>query len=273
MSSPTLQIAGVRIRLAGPLDWMSEIAVRYEPYLSGRPADLEVEVEPGDAPRGKEWPFPGVTSKGRTLILSRLDFFAEIDGRRGHAVLRDPRMALDSFLRVLLSERLADRGGFLVHATAIGGRLFPGVSDADKSTLARLAPPGSVLSDELVAVVRPHLHGTPFWGSYARGTNTDRRRLEAILFLDRHRAECVRAISAPDALARLLECVVCFRDDECRARWMLAEAARVVGSVSCFTLSYDARKTGYRELERRLRIHHNGTKTPRRKRRHHSRGA
>lgn len=90
--------------------------------------------------------------------------------------------ALDSLLRVLLSWKLLDRQGFLLHAATVirGGRayIFTGRSGAGKSTVASMSPAGSVLTDEISLLRRENgvwrAYGTPFWGEFrAAGSNTN----------------------------------------------------------------------------------------------------
>jgi hypothetical protein len=84
---------------------------------------------------------------------------------------------LDCLLRILLTWMLLPRAGFLLHAATVirDGRayLFAGKSGAGKSTVASLAPEGSVLTDELSLVRREggvwQAYGTPFWGEFHAG--------------------------------------------------------------------------------------------------------
>ncbi len=258
MVSTTLGIAGVRICLRGSYRSIGRAMRRYSPYLvSGRP-DLTLEWREGRVPKSSHWPNPSVISgTGGKLVLSRRDFFGEISGRKGSFSSQPKLLALDSFLRVLMTEILADRGGILVHSVAIGNRLFPGRSDAGKTTLASLAPKAKVLSDEIVAVVpnrtRYQLCSTPFWGSFRRGTNTERNFLRSLFFLHRKRMERVDRIDAAEAAVRLLECVLCFRDDHERASQILGMAGKITRAVPAFTLSYNARISDYRTVESRLK--------------------
>ncbi len=249
----SIRVAGVTIRLEGAVE---SAARRYAPYAQAGTPDLVLELVEGEPPKSRRWPFPSVTRDRGVIVASRRDFCATVSRGRGRAITRGDPKAIDSVLRILLSEILAERGGMLVHSAAIGGRLFPGKTDAGKTTLASLAGASRVLSDELPAVVPARsgfdLFGTPFWGSFVRGTNLERRRLRSVFFLDRHRREWIRRIDAADAAVRLLECVLCFLDEDARARNFLSSAARVVSSVPCFALSYDATRTGWRELSRRL---------------------
>lgn len=258
VSEFALSIAGVRMRLRGAERSIARVRRRYAPYRCGGKAELTLDWEEGEPPRGAGWPDPSVTLLGRgRRVLSRRDFHGEI-GPRGGTLITDSRAtALDSVLRIILSEILAGRGGMLVHSAAIGDRLFPGRSESGKSTLASLSPRRRVLSDELVAVVpagRGFVQcGTPFWGSFARGTSTERRPVRNIYFLQRRKRESIRDITPAEAVTRLMECILCFVDTPERGKTLLRAASKLVTSAPCRVLSYDVDKTPYRALDRRLR--------------------
>ena len=87
---------------------------------------------------------------------------------------------LDSLLRILLSVVLLEKRGFLLHAATVvrNGKayVFMGRSGAGKSTVASLAPAGTVLTDEISLIRCDHgawqAYGTPFWGEFrAEGQN------------------------------------------------------------------------------------------------------
>lgn len=258
LSEITIEVAGVGFRLRG--DWapIRAAARRYSPYRRSGQADLVVDWRIGTPPRARHWPFPFVSRDDQgTLTISRRDFQGETRGTRCALVTGKSPMALDTFLRIVVSEMLIERGGLLVHAASLGGRLFPGKSGAGKSTLASLAPRRRVLSDEVSAVVPAprgfFLCGTPFWGSFVRGTNRERNPLRAIYVLKRRKREEIRALDKAEAAMRLLECALGFREDDEQNRRLLEIAARVVSAVPCFALSYDARSMVWRELNERLR--------------------
>ena len=96
------------------------------------------------------------------------------------------------------------------------------------------------------------LCGTPFMGGFARGTNANRRRLRSIFFLNRKKREFVKEIAASEAALRMLECALCFRDDRKRSGDVLRAVTRVVTTVPCFQLSYDKKRTSWRQLKPRL---------------------
>ena len=258
MSDLTLHIAGIRIRLRAPASQLGRARRRYAPYVTSGRADIVIDWETGDPPKTRYWPEPRVIRSGRgRFSFSRRDFYGEVNGRKGKFITSGDRvlrpLALDSSLRVLLSELLAQGGGMLVHSAAIDGWMFPGPTMAGKSTLARLAPRKRVLTDELVAVTPGFtLRATPFWGSFVRGTSTRSHPMRALFFLRRRKREAIQPITPSVAASRLLECALCFSDEEDGSRRLLRSAVKIVRAVPCFWLSYDVKKTGFRELEKRL---------------------
>ncbi len=115
-------------------------------------------------------------------------FVHEFEGARvlagaNESCLRGARSEykLDSLLRILLTWKLLECRGFLLHAATVvrDGRayVFTGHSGAGKSTIASLSPEGSVLTDE-ISLLRYECgewraYGTPFWGEFrAAGCNS-----------------------------------------------------------------------------------------------------
>lgn len=127
---------------------------------------LNQETLPGNATADFGYEFEGA-------VLRALSNGIRFDGVKN-------QYALDSLLRVLLSWKLLDHHGFLLHAATIirDGKayIFTGRSGAGKSTVATLSPQGSVLTDEISLLRRENgvwrAYGTPFWGDFkAAGSN------------------------------------------------------------------------------------------------------
>src|SRR5208282_4782652 len=92
--------------------------------------------------------------------MERGDFRAEWDPRQRHGRIRQTPnpYAIDSVLRIVHTLLLASEGGFLLHASsAIRNRkafLFSGLSEAGKTTMARLAPADAILLTDEASYVR-----------------------------------------------------------------------------------------------------------------------
>ena len=226
---------------------------RYAAFLTGGAADLDVNVSLYDEAFGPFREEPVVAGDGRAWRVMRHDLDLElVPGLVRGVLLRTPA-ALDSLLRIVLSFELLKRGGFLCHAAAVDGWLFPGISGAGKSTLGVLAPLKRLLADELVGVLGTTLWGTPFRGDFKIGRNNVSRPLEAVVLLDRRAPRGVVPVSKAAAMAMLLRCALCFAGDAPTGRRLLQAARRCVVSSPTLRLSYDARRTPFSAVERGIR--------------------
>jgi hypothetical protein len=183
------------------------------------------------------------------LAVERGDFSAilDLDRRCGRVALNAPNeFSIDSFLRIAYTLALLDVPGLVVHAASLirGGKayLFCGRSGAGKTTLTRLSPDATLLSDELsigtMSNGRVRCHGTPFWGELARAGEDRCAPLHAIFFLHHGRRHKADALKSGDALRRLLSTVLFFaREPELTAR-VLGIASTLIESVPSFDLHF-----------------------------------
>jgi hypothetical protein len=138
----------------------------------------------------------------------------------------------------------------LVHSCGLRhaevGVVFPGRSGAGKTTLARKAPDtDDVLSDEIVALRRDdegswRVHGTPFWGDFARGGISMRSwPLRTIAYLAQAPSDTVTMtpIVSSDATLRLLGCFLSFALDRETVERNLALAVQLCAEVRCVEAS------------------------------------
>lgn len=126
--------------------------------------------------------------------------------------------ALDSLLRMFLSWALLPEQGFLLHAATVmhDGKayVFFGRSGAGKSTISRLSPPGSVLTDEISLLKcvdgEWRAFGTPFWGEFrAEGQNTS-APVAGFFRLMQSSSNRVERLRPAELLKALLPCVLFF---------------------------------------------------------------
>ncbi len=223
---------------------------RYAPFLVAPPGDWLLRVDLG--PRG-DVPGEGVVVERDggpdRFDLSRYDFAGRLDLARRVAdvtLAEAHELTLDSLLRVMLSLALIPGRGLLVHAASLvregRGYLFPGVSGAGKTTLARLSADATLLSDELSIVTvgddGARVHGTPFWGELARAGEAGAAPLAGIYF-PRHAPEhAVTPLAERAALTRILPTVMSFaREPDVVAR-VVALAADLVAHVPGFILDF-----------------------------------
>jgi len=197
-----------------------------------------------------------VTATAKTLAVSRWDLRVKLAAEPGKRVqyrgagrCEMSPLAVDCMLRVIYASLLPRVGGMLIHSCGLRhaevGVVFPGQSGAGKTTLARKAPDADdVLSDELVAVRRAddgwRVHGTPFWGDFARGGTSMRSwPLRTLAFLAQAPRDTVTMtpILSADATLRLLGCFLSFTTDRETVKRNLAVAIAVCAEVRCVEAS------------------------------------
>jgi hypothetical protein len=152
---------------------------------------------------------------------------------------------------------LLERGGVLLHASSVvsNGRAFAfvGPSGAGKTTMARLAAPRAVLSDEVTAL-RPRgsrpgdstrkpafdCFPTPFWGDMPRERAGSAAPLALIGFpVHADGGELrLREATPADAFSRLLHCVFAFDLSRNEKASVLDATAAIVEAVSCMHVEY-----------------------------------
>jgi hypothetical protein len=192
-----------------------------------------------------------VKATDKALSISRWDLAVRLAARRargrtvwvGAGRVRMSPISLDAALRVIWSALLPREDALLVHSCGLRhaaiGVVFPGVSGQGKTTLARKAPDADdVLSDELIVIRRSpagdgwRVHGTPFWGDFARGGLSMRSwPLRAVAFLAQRDRVQMTPVTSSEATLRLLECMLCFQTDRATVARNLALVTRLCGEV------------------------------------------
>jgi hypothetical protein len=162
------------------LDGLSErqaddLARRFRPFVvesAARP-DVHVVLHPAGVDRFLRMRRDGSRETyrlesrrtGERLVLWSYEFAGRLDPSEGRATLAlvEERGAqfdrgLENFLRVLTAFYILERGGLLLHASAVvrdgAAHLFFGPSGRGKTTVTHLSPEDVVLSDDLSLLVR-----------------------------------------------------------------------------------------------------------------------
>ncbi len=214
MHSRTLAVAGLAIRIRGQAEDMAMLDTRYGPFLASdvERTDAEITVRLA-SPVGPPWQSETleVGERGDLFSLRSQGFDAQITADGAQATLRAPRLerCVDAVLRYVLSRRLLEQGGLLLHASAViraeRAWIFAGPSGVGKTTIgAHLA--GELLCDEAVALRERDgeliCHATPYW------TATPRSAVVAGLVFPEHGcSDAMHALSPARALAKLVSCV------------------------------------------------------------------
>ena len=204
-SSLVVEIGGLPIRLhCDDPSFIRLLSDRYKVYACTYSGGLQVEPTPVFdfeielAPPGTESSDDdlSVTWDSGRWLMRRGDFSAEWNPStaRGRIQQTINPYSLDSVLRIVHTLLLARKGGFLIHSSSAirNGRafLFPGISGAGKTTMARLAPAdATLLTDEISYVTRQDGRyfavGTPFFGELARVGENERAPIECVYLLEK----------------------------------------------------------------------------------------
>lgn len=225
-----------RFRIQAPSGFLRELEARYAPFLL--PPSPRVREDFSFSLRTrKSAPPSGEKLSVRPGRIRRWDF----DVRCGQGTCADNLYTFDTLLRILWSERL---DGALVHGCGIrdgdAGYLFPGVSGAGKTTLARkVGEVGNVLSDEIIPVQgRWRISASPFWGEFGRGEGSLRSfPLAVAAFPKKGRRFKVAKLTRAEAARRILETMVCFRTDAKTVKRNLEWASALAKEIRCVEIT------------------------------------
>jgi len=208
------------------------LSVKLSPSQMRDPeADVEVWLD------GPEW-------KMRRGDFSA--FWNPVEGRGQICQTANP-YAIDSVLRIVHTLMLAPAGGFLLHASSAirNGKafLFSGVSEAGKTTMARLAPADAILLTDEASYVRKAAdsyiaYGTPFAGELAEPGRNISAPIAALYLLKKSPKNCIEQISAADAIQRVLRNILFFAHQPEFVRQVFDSACAFVTSVPVYQLSF-----------------------------------
>jgi hypothetical protein len=233
-------IAG-RVQLgAAPEPFLAQARARYGAFTmppspdvsTGFTLRLALPPTPSAPPDAKAHPLT-VKATDAAISIKRWDIDVRLRARRvgrrtewvGSGRCDMNPFSLDCVLRVVWSVLLPREDALLVHSCGLRhaeiGVVFPGRSGLGKTTLARKAPDADdVLSDEMIAIRRSpadgtwRVHGTPFWGDFARGGISMRSwPLRALAFLAQRESVVMSPITSSESALRLLGTMLCFQRD------------------------------------------------------------
>jgi hypothetical protein len=142
---------------------------------------------------------------------------------------------------------LARTGGFLLHASSAvrNGKafLFSGLSEAGKTTMARLAPPDVALLTDEASYVRKVgasylAYGTPFAGELGAPGKNISAPIAAVYLLARAAENKIEPVEPSQAVRRLMRNVLFFAQDAKLVRSVFDSVCAFVAAVPIFQLSF-----------------------------------
>jgi len=230
----------------------------FERILRGRYGDY---IRPGTASRFAlrvQLTGPGVVDpdadaevwlEDREWKMVRGDFRASWNPaeRRGQVFQTANPYSIDSVLRIVHTLMLAPEGGFLLHASSAvrNGKafLFSGLSEAGKTTIARLAPADvTVLTDEASYVRKVDgqyfAYGTPFAGELGAPGKNISAPVAALYLLKKAPDNRIEGIDPADAIQRLLRNILFFAHQPDMVRQVFEAACAFVSAVPVYQLSF-----------------------------------
>ncbi len=198
---------------------------------SFRDADTEVRFE------DREWK------------ITRGDFRASWNPseRKGRVQQTANPYSIDAVLRIVHTLMLAPEGGFLLHASSAvrNGKafLFSGVSEAGKTTMARLAPPDVTLLTDEVSYIRKmdgryFAFGTPFAGEFGEPGKNISAPIAAVYLLVKASGNRIEEIDPSEAAKRLLRNILFFAHQPELVRQVFEAACAFVEAVPAYELSF-----------------------------------
>jgi hypothetical protein len=190
-----------------------------------------------------------VWMEGPEWRMERGDFRARWNPAEGSGEVRQSAnpYSIDSVLRILHTLMLAPEGGFLLHASSAvrNGKafLFSGVSEAGKTTMARLAPPdAAVLTDEASYVRkvggRYFAFGTPFAGELGEPGKNISAPIAALYFLAKGSENRIDPVDSAAAIQRLLRNILFFAHQPEMVRQVFDAACAFVAAVPVYQLTF-----------------------------------
>jgi hypothetical protein len=247
--SIVVEIAGLPVGFTAVHGQMRRLLLeRYRNFLSRSTttaAEFDVDVVE-DPPCGAE-PELRVEADGDVWRMARGDFDATWDAstRRGRITQTLNPYSTDSVLRIVHSLLLGADAGFLLHASSLvaDGRayVFTGQSGAGKTTMAMMAPAGSMLLTDEISCIRRTADGwtafgTPFAGELGTSGEQVSAPLAGIFRLVQGPGNRIDAMTPAQAVRTLMRNILFFTPD--RDALVLDIVCALAAAVPVRTLTF-----------------------------------
>jgi hypothetical protein len=246
-----IEIGGIPIALeTNDAGFLALLRGRYGEYMTlGGKSDFKFRVELCEPDSFNPDDDATVWLEDGEWHLERGDFRAcwSPETREGLIHQAPNPYSIDSVLRITHTLLLAKTGGFLLHASSAvrNGKafLFSGLSEAGKTTIARLAPPDATLLTDEASYVRrlddQYLaYGTPFAGELGEPGKNVSAPIAAVYLLAKSPENRITRIEPAEAIRRLLRNILFFAHDEELVRQVFESACAFVAAVPVYQLSF-----------------------------------
>ena len=181
--------------------------------------------------------------------MERGDFRAEWNPELHHGRIHQTAnpYSIDAVLRIVHTLLLAREGGFLLHASSAvrNGRafLFSGLSEAGKTTMARLAPSDVVLLTDEASYIRKigteyRAFGTPFAGDLGKPGKNVSAPIAAVYLLAKAKENRIDPVLPAVAVRRLMRNILFFTHDPSLVQLVFQSACAFVSTMPIFQLSF-----------------------------------
>jgi len=246
-----IEIGGIPIALeTNDAGFVTLLRGRYGDYMRlGGKSDFKFRVELIEPDSFNPDDDAAVWLEDGEWRLERGDFRARWSPETREGLIRQTPnpYSIDSVLRITHTLLLAKTGGFLLHASSAvrNGKafLFSGLSEAGKTTIARLAPhDATLLTDEASYVRRLNdqylAYGTPFAGELGEPGKNVSAPIAAVYLLAKSQENRITKIEPAEAIRRLLRNILFFAHDEELVRQVFESACAFVAAVPVYELSF-----------------------------------
>jgi hypothetical protein len=174
--------------------------------------------------------------------------FLDFVQREGWACLTEEDM-WENVPRIAYFNKFLELRGLLLHAAGLvkNGKayIFPGVSGSGKTTIVRLSPVLTLLSDEISAIRLNGENGspviglgTPFYGEWGLPGENVAAPVKGLYFLKKAEEHRLTPLTSIEALNRLLPCIFTFTNMERRLKQVIDYAIELVSRVPAFALEF-----------------------------------
>jgi len=225
---------------------------RFAGFLSnnGSSAVLKLKVCKYDNPIFFDYFSPNMVDvhfEDERIVIERMDLKGYLDFNTLNGQVEiSTENSFDSFLRVAFSLILPGMDGLAIHASSLvrneKAYVFPGKSGAGKTTIVRLTPEATLLTDEISIIrrigTRPLAYGVPFHGDIGIPGENVNAPVTGLFFPIQGKESYIEEIGVKSALQRLMPNIILFGQDQDLMQKAFNLAFELVSAMPCYDLHF-----------------------------------